>query len=1055
MANLKRNADPINKPQRVFNIPPSVSFLDELAQSLVDGRLVPSFKIEHDWSVLADVTVYLPTRRAVRTLAEIFRSRAPNQVVFLPKIRSLGDIDLVNQVTDPKANTTELPPEMGFTERHLALTKLILGWMQARVNQGELTEPFDNQISHASPSDAAWLSRELLSLMDQIEGEGANWAQLAQLVPDQYAEYWQMTIEFLKIAFDVWPKFLAEQGKMDPIARNAALIRREAKSLAKFGSTNPIIAAGSTGTVSATRELLKTIAELPNGAVILPGIDLTLDDASWDLITELDPQNNNKKYGDSNPGHPQFGLAKLIQHIGILRTDIVSLCKPESAKLEIRNEVVSQAMKPIKTTDSWIKFKTNFTDSNLSLALEDCSLIEAKNEIEEGLSIALVLREAVENGENAELICADPSLTRRVMSELERWSIKISDSTGQYLSHTTPTKLARLIVRLALHGLDPVTMLSLLKHQITSIGMSQSELKLAISAFERGILRGPQSDQGFEGLKRAITDAKIIQENRHHVPNWQKLSESEWDAIQHLIVKLEHALSPLIALTKQNEKVSVKELARLTLHSLQLVGTDNNGNDHKLYSYKSTEDLIKYLTSLIHDNNSGLELYPKDWPAFFESLLLNITIIETHAANSSLGIYTPMESRLHRPDVTILAGLNEGSWPKLTRNDPWLNRPMKSEMGLDQPERRIGLSAHDFCQCLGTQRVIMTRSLRSGGSPTVASRWLQRLITVVGNSAATLMRKNGTKYLDWSFQLGQSTTEPHPVSRPNPKPPITSRPTQLSITEIETWVRDPYAIYAQKILQFEPIEAIGGNPSVAEKGAIIHDCLAEFLLQWKGPFDETAITKLNEIGVKKFENLRGFPQVYALWWPRFQRIARWFVNNFESTRSELVQQNYLECSGKMEVLNGDRSFKLTGRADRIDLLKDGSLSVLDYKTGQVPSLPQVETLLAPQLPLEVAMIQSGGFQNIKRNNEISEQAYVVLSGGKTAGEVKNRNPQNVSIAELSIQATQCLRDLVEAYFDPSQGYLSRARVFKEKVFSAPYDHLARVQEWSVGIVEED
>ena len=1058
MANSVRNAGTITKPQRVFTIPPTASFLDELAQSLIDGRLIPNFKVEDDWSVLADVTIYLPTRRAARTLAEIFRTSAPNKVVFLPKIRPLGDIDESNQLTESTADSSELPPEIGYTERHLALTRLILRWTQIQAEQRDLQVGSSEQVALASPTDAVWLSRELLMLMDQIEGEEANWSQLSELVPDQYAEYWQMTIEFLKIATEVWPKFLMEQGKMDPMARNFALIRNEAEFLAKHGSSKPIIAAGSTGTARATRTLLKTIAELPNGAVILPGIDLSLDDKSWNLLTDFETDKNSKKsqrYNDLNPGHPQFGLAKLIRHIGIAREEIVPLCQSETTKLEVRNKIVSEAMKPIRTTDSWVKVRKNFKDSDLKSAFEDCALVEARNEIEEGLAIALVLREAIENGETAALVLTDQNLVRRVVSELERWSIQILDYTVHNLKHSSPTILARLVTKLALRGLDAVTMLSVLKHPITRVGFSESELKFAISAFERGILRGPQSEDNFEGLRNALSNAKALQQNQIHCPKWQRLTEAEWEAVEKLIVKLEYALSPMIDLINRKERISVSELARLTLHTLQLVGSDNNGDDSKLFSYESTADLIRFLRLLIKENNSGLEILPINWPEFLDSLMTNISVLETSNSKAQVGIFTPIESRLHRPDLIILAGLSEGNWPKSTRNDPWLNRPMKGEMGLDQPERRIGLAAHDFCQSLGCKRVVMTRSLRSGGSPTVASRWLQRVLTVSGESVVNLIKNNGVKYLDWAQQLGSISTIPKPIFRPCPKPAIGCRPKQLSITEIETWVRDPYAIYARRILQLEPMDVLGGSPGAAEKGAIIHDCLAEFLLEWKGSFDDTALTRLVEIGVEKFESIKVFPQLYALWWPRFQRIASWFVNEFEKDRNENVQQRFLECSGNIEIPIGDQSFKLTGRADRIDLLKDGTLSVLDYKTGQVPSLPQVESLLAPQLPLEVAMIKSGGFRELKSDCAISDQAYVVLSGGKIAGEVNDRTPKNSSAIELASRASKNLHELINSYADQNQGYLSRARVFKEKVYSAPYDHLARVQEWSVGIVDED
>ena len=1044
----------VNKPApRIFSIPPSVNFLKCLASNLLKGKLIPGVRFDQDWTALAETTIFLPTRQSARTLTDIFRDIASGRVIILPKIRPLGDVDEIQHMFRPVSGLGNIPDEMGPLERQLAMTRLIMKWSEASYSGKDGNLANSKTAFPASPADAAWLAQELLYLIDQVEREEANWSDLANVVPEDYAEYWQMTLEFLDIAIRAWPSFLKEQDKMNPSARRSELIRREADLLQEHGSKGPVIAAGSTGTVPATAQLLKTISMLPNGAVVLPGLDLSLDQKSWDLLESGRGEEEGKIA--SHPAHPQYGLAKLLSFIGVNRSEVVQMCQPSSKRLAIRERLVSEVMRPVDTTDEWIRKKGDFTDQDRESAFDGCAYIESANDIEEGLSVSLVLREAVENRKTAALVTPDRTLARRVISELKRWSIDVDDSTGESLQQTGIADFTRLVNRTALNGMEPVLLLSLLKHRFTQLKLKPLELVKATKAIERGVLRGPRPEAGMVGLKNAIAAAKKIQKSDPNVPTWRRLSSKDWMLVDKLVDRLGSALSPLLSLHSGKGTVPIRVLAQATLKSVQMIGTNANNESDSIFGNPSGEVILKFFSQMIEEENSGLAILPEDWPSLFETLIYGIPVYNRRPSDPRIRIYSPIENRLLQTDLIVLAGLNEGIWPSTIKNDPWLNRPMKGEIGLEQPERRTGLVAHDFTQGLGMERVVLSRSLRSGGTPTVASRWIQRLFTVIGESVVLKLKHRGQKYLDWTGQMDGAGNVADLATRPCPKPPVAHRPKKLSVTGIETWVRDPYAIYARHVLNLTPIDPIGGHPGAAEKGTIIHECLADFLNTWQGEFNKQAYEKLIKLGRHRFESISAFPELQALWWPRFNRIAEWFVFSFERGRSTNLNKRFLECRGSMKVPTGFGDFQLTGRADRIDVQSNGQVSLLDYKTGQAPSSKQVYTLLSPQLPLEAAMLIRQGFEGVPKSSEITELAYIVLRGGRESGTVESRIPKDTTVIELANKAFTRLQEIVRAYQSPEMGYLSRARVFKELSFDSPFDHLARVREWSVGIDEED
>src|SRR5581483_8502846 len=214
--------------------------------------------------------------------------------------------------------------------------------------------------------------------------------------------------------------------------------------------------------------------------------------------------------------------------------------------------------------------------------------------------------------------------------------------------------------------------------------------------------------------------------------------------------------------------------------------------------------------------------------------------------------------------------------------DPWLSRPMRHELGLDLPERRIGLSAHDFAQALGAPEVILSRAAKLGGAPTVASRFVQRLAAVAGESRWQKAQARGAYYAELARRLDEpAATSPWP--RPEPRPPLAARPRRLSVTEIEDLLRDPYTIYAKHVLKLQPLDAVDTPPGAADRGTLIHDSIGEFAKAYADKMPDDAAAALRAIGERHFEPLAEFPEARAFWWPRFLRIAEWLAR-FESAR---------------------------------------------------------------------------------------------------------------------------------------------------------------------------
>jgi ATP-dependent helicase/nuclease subunit B len=1034
---------------RVFTIPGSAPFVPVLIRALLDGKLVPGFPAGRDPLALAGATIYLPTRRACRLAQNHFLDVTGAEAAILPRIVALGDLD-EDEIAFAQAATgglaaaaLDLPPALGGFERRMLLTQLVLKWAAsiAPDKAGEAPLVANN------PASAIALADDLARLMDDLTTRGVPWERLDQLVPDAHDRYWQLTLEFLKIAREVWPAILEERRSVEPAARRDMLIKAETARLAARPD-GPVIAAGSTGSMPATAELIATIAKLPHGAVVLPGLDTTLDDDSWQLIRAPDAP---------AAGHPQFAMAALLERIGIARDEVTTL---GALAAHQREACVSEALRPAAATDHWLTLATPEHAKLLDAALENVAVIEASNAEDEALAIAVALREAVETpGKTAALVTPDRALARRVVAALGRWQVAVDDSGGDALSDTPAGLFARLAAEAALGGLPPVTLLGLLKHPLIRLGAAAGAQARATAALERAVLRGPRPRPESAGLAQALASfrAELGKLRRgepsdlHPSEPRTLLRDGELDAAADLVARIAEAIAPLERLPAATQPFSA--IAARHQEVVQALSVDRDGEPAAFAGHDGVKLAEAFDDIANAADDAAFAVTRSDYAELFKAAIADRVVRRPEVAGVRLRIYGPLEARLQSVDRVVLGGLVEGVWPPETRSDPWLSRPMRHALGLDPPERRISLSAHDFAQALGANEVLLAYPAKLAGAPTVISRFVQRLAAVAGEARWTRARERGANYLSYARTLDRPDDVKR-IDKPEPRPPLAARPTSLSVTDIESWLRDPYTIYAKYILKLRELDAVDLAPGAADRGLVIHGALSEFTSTYASGLPADPAAALIAIGEKHFAALEDYPEAKAFWWPRFRRIAHWLAA-WETERRGMVATLKAETLGRIEIPLGERVFTLRGRADRIEALADGDgYAILDYKTGTVPSEKQVRIGVSPQLTLEAAILRKGGFPGIAAGASVAELAYVSLKGGEPAGEAR---PVDFKEGDPDVHADRALQKLAEVarrFDDESQAYLPLVLSMWKNRYGT-YDHLARVKEWSVGGDDED
>jgi ATP-dependent helicase/nuclease subunit B len=1015
---------------RVFTIPPAAPFLATFADALLDGRVIPGLSRASGPLALARAKIYVPTRRAARALATELAQRVKNPAVLLPRLLPLGALDGESgEAGFDNPLDASFPRAIGDIERRMILGGLILTWArnlkQAIVSidaDGALHQTSDSLLVAAHPDDAWRLSGQLAALIDEMIVENVAWRGLEKL-GGEFDDYWRITLRFLDIAITAWPQILSARELVDPAARQNMLIARAIENVTR--EQVPVIALGSTGSNVVTARLLAAIARAPQGAVVLPGLDQHLDAASFATILDG---------AEPCATHPQAFLARLIATMGVAREDVVALGEAPAA-LAAREKFASEAFRPADTTDLWPLWRQRH-GQDLAAALADVSLIEALDEREEALAIAVCLREALETpGRTAALVTPDRGLAERVRAELLRWNVDIDDSGGAPLASSRAGVLARLILSV-LTG-DLTDWAALLAHPDFSLGLSDESERLA-ALFEIGVLR---SGLQCENFAATVAPARAAAQDKHAHPRQREISADDWAALQDFAAKLDAAFAPLRGLAAQAE---APLNPWLDAHKKTL-GLIVGGDEEVFPGGEDGEALAALFAELAPAANAVFTFHAESYAAFFDALIGERMLRGLARAHPRLKILGLLEARLIGADRLVLAGLDETVWPPRFEPDAFLNRAMRAELKLSSPDRRIGQTAHDFAQAFCAPELIVTRAKKRGGAPTTPSRFLQRMEALAGPEIFKTLRARGRNWLDLARNVDEAPLV-KPLARPVPCPPLRLRPQKLSVTRIEMLRRDPYAIYAEYILKLLPLPPLDAALGPREIGNALHEVLEEFCKRFpSGPLPDDARKILVASAREKLAAFAEDAEFESFRWPRLLQGLDAYLD-YEAERRPTIEIIFAEKGGRLTIpLDDGSAFDLTAKADRIEFLQDGKAVVVDYKTGTPPSAKEVRAGWSPQLTLEAAMLSSGAFRDVPLR-EVATAIYLPLGGGGQKPRDLD-DPKKGPFGDLIAEHFDELLGLLNHFRDPTKGY--PARPFPQ--FAArynDYDHLARTREWS-------
>ena len=924
---------------------------------------------------MAEVQLYVNTSRMRRRIIDLFCESGSG---FLPRIRLIAEL---GQDTAMAGLPAAIPP----LRRRLELAQLIAGLIDKDASFAPRAATFD-------------LADSLASLMDEMQGEGVAPADIAALDVSSHSEHWRRTQTFLAIVTD----YLGTTAAPDTEARQRLVVERLIRDWQILPPIGPVIVAGSTGSRGTTALFMRAVAGLPQGALLLPGFEFDMPPAVWAALdTALAAED-----------HPQYRFRALLDALNLPHS-AVKLWRDISAPNPQRNALVALSLRPAPVTDHWLADGKKLTD--LAFATKDMTLIEAASPRSEALAIALILRKAAQDGRTAALITPDRGLTRQVTAALDRWRILPDDSAGRPLALSAPGRFLRHVAGLFGQRLTSEMLLTVLKHPLTATGADRGlHLKLTRELELHLRRKGPAFPTGNDLVAWAKEDDRAI-----------------WAA----------ALADVL---KGLELISTRPLADHVAHHKSLAegiarGTGPSGSG-ALWAEDAGIKALAVMNDLAREALHGGDMSAQDYTALFTAILNQGEVRNPAQPHPHIMIWGTLEARVQGADLVIMGGLNDGTWPKLPNPDPWLNREMRQKAGLLLPDRQIGLSAHDYQQAIAAREVVLTRAHRNADAETVASRWLNRLTNLMdglpdqgGDAALRDMRAKGDVWLAMVTALDDPGETVDPAPRPAPRPPVEHRPKALFVTSIAKLIRDPYHIYARYILRLYPLDPLRQTPDARLRGQILHTVLERFVTD--RPASESrpqARARLLQSAADILASDVPFPAARALWLARLNRAADFFLA-FQADQGgtpliiEDIGQTTLQPLG----------FTLKARPDRIDVLDDGRLHIMDYKTGTPPSEKQ-QRIYDNQLLLQAAMAQRGGFGG-GMTTQVARITYIGL-GSKLA------TVDTEITAELTGEVWEKLQKLIAQYQTRTQGYASRRAVFDDAVVG-DYDHLARHGEW--------
>jgi len=963
--------DMSKKSQNIFGSNVGSNFSDDF----VDGFIERFNKFSPEY--IANIYLFVNTKRLLESIKESFLIRSPG---VLPKIFSITDLR-------PLAIEYQLPELLNLQKEHLDLNELIKKYL--------LLSP------SAVPSSASYeLANDLINLRAEMYSEDVSVDKLKTLSKENLSSHWQQSLEFLNIIIEYW----INANRDVPIeAINLEILSILEKKWCTNPPKYPIIIAGSTGSIGITKKFIKLVSKQKKGLVVLPGFDFSQPADVW---------NSFKKSNDFED-HPQYRYFELLNDMAIHPKNINNW-KNKRVSLSPRNQLISLALRPAPVTDQWLNEGPKLSD--LNAATSGLTLIEAPTTRDEANAIALCIRKAVEENKSISLITPDQDLIRQVNAGLGRWNLIPDDVAGKSLSVTPTGVFLRQIIRLIGQEISAENLISLLKNPITNSGNT-----------ERG---------NHINLVRAIE------------LKWRKTQDNNDPILNFLSKSVEINADPLWLPWIQNNLKKLNNITSATLTEFVEVLVDTSeqfsngpsGKIGRLWHQNSGETTRKILNGLLTSGADTKPMTISEFSTIMNFILNTEKVRETVNAHPLIKFWGTLDARISNTDITILSGINEGTWPNTRNADHWLNRSMRKEAGLLSQERKVGLLAHDFQQGINNQNVIISRSKRVGDTPSIPSRWLNRITNLLkglgleGINHLNEMKIRGDFWLNLAKVIEEPNQPLPPAERPSPIPPVATRPKKLSVTQIETLIRDPYSVYARHVLKLKSLKSLKKQPSALLRGNVMHEIMQNFSEHTKNNHKLINHSELIKISNRIFIKEVPWPATRLIWQTRFEKAIPLFIEA-EKLRRQNANPLFFEHPGSTFL--SDVGITLTAIADRIDKNDSNELLIYDYKSGKPPTIKQLE-IFHKQLLLEALIAENGGFRDIP-NTRVASICYISLNNSYP-------NTEKIITRDEITKIENEISQLIDYYKSHNTGFTARLRMEKIDVTS-DYDHLSRYGEW--------
>lgn len=994
---------------RIRTIAPGTAFVKELARALAAETGLSSRA-----DALADAIIYVPNRRSARALSLALFDAAGARTILPPDIRALGDLDSGEPPPIAEQALSGIAPPLSAARQLGEISSLVRAFYRQAMGVD------------LPPASALSSARELCRLLEQAAmSEGADWSRLDELgLSPDLAAHWSRSADFLRILTEYWPQRLQELGAVDPFRERLNAASALAGHWRAEPPAGPVIIAGSTGATPPGRILMRAVLGLPKGLVVLPGFDQGLTDDQWAEIA-------------ASPGHPQNTLIRTLQALGRAPGDVAGWPGlSETAQAKARARLIHEALAPAAATSDWRETLEGLAgasgqdiDAFVSDGLEGLSVVEAPNEAAEAEAAALLMRETLQTpGETAALVTPDAGLARRVSALLGRWGVQVPPSAPVPLGRTPAGSLIGLCARWAADPGEPAAMAAVLQHAFVRRRMDSRKLDLYF-------LRGPRRWKSLDDLAASIE----IRDTLEPYPPFQPADQVEAAAlvrrIRDIFDDTQADLSGVAAINAEDAARRIAALAgEISETPMPWAGEDGAGASTLL---QRLAELGPYLG----------EMPPEAFADLVDAEAANLKVQTGDAEHPRLSIWGPLESRLQSADRLILAGLNENVWPERPPADAFLPRRFRAPLGLNDPEERMGLSAHDFAQLASAPKVVMLYTARRDDSPAVASRWVWRLRTVAeaafGDRTDDVVKGAAAPLMDWVRALQRQaigtlngfSAEPRPMRR-TPE----HWPARLSVTRIDRLQRDPYSLWAEDILGLKQVDVLGAPLASNLRGTAIHAALEAFEAEGV-PKDADSLLRLIRGELRK----TGEPDFVwegrrAIW----EDVADWYLDwRRQRDISGLLR---LEARGRLELEIGGMPFILSATADRIERTATGGLVIVDFKTGLPPSDTAISAGFDQQMPLQAIIAAGGGFEGVPAG-PIEAAEYVAVRGRPDARRVGESSRSQKTLAEMVTDAGEGLVRLIGAYRSPDAVFASAPRVQFVK-YDYGYNLLARRAEWN-------